>query len=321
MASQNWIRSDNFIDNSTNDNYKLANEIFNEFDSRLMNSKEDIDILEYYNFFNPFNEAYERSYSLVSNLTSSSPGNTLAVKQLIERLRGIEIQKWDIAIQTIYTRESSNYKSILPHFRHPFQNGSIIKRVDSLKNLIIALEGDAKLSDIRLEVEEFYSLLNIAIQKQELQFLEIDTAVNDLEKKRLEASEAVMYVYGKLISKYYKNLRLIDAYFPIDLLQKVMQDLFMATLKNEKEKYLFKRTLDTDTDVLQIKITGENNVIGYFTNGLTEQLEKDGLFVSFPPNTINKYPLSEMGYSSERHHFYIVQKGRGTSIVTIKICS
>ena len=321
MSNQNWLRSDNFIDNSTNDNYKLANEIFNEFDSRLMNSKEDIDILEYYNFFNPFMEAYDKSYVLVSSLNSSSPGNTLLVKQLIERLRSSEIQKWDIAIQTIYIRESSNYKSILPHFRHPFQAGSINNRLESLHNLMIALEGDVKLAGLRLDVVEFYSILNMAVQKQELQFLEIDTAVIDLEKKRLEASEGMMYVYGKLISKYYKNLRLIDAYFPLDLLQRVMQDLFMATLKNEKEKYLFKRTLDPDADVLQVKIIGENSVIGYFTNGITDQLEENGLFVTFPPNTVNKYSLSEMGYSSERHHFYIVQKGSGTSIVTIKICS
>ncbi len=170
MASENWIRSDNFIDNSTDDNYKLAFEIFNEFDSRLMNSKEDADILEYYNFFNPFKEAYDESYVLLNHLNSTSPSNTLNIKQLIERLRGIEIQKWDVAIQTIYTRESANYKSILPHFRHPFQNGAINKRVDSLKNLIIAMEGDIKLSEIRLEVEEFYSSLILAIESKNYNF-------------------------------------------------------------------------------------------------------------------------------------------------------
>ena len=317
MATTTWIRSDNFIDNCTDENYTLAFEIFNEIDARLRNSIDDTDILEYYNFFKPFKEAYEDKFLLWKSLNSSSAGNTFAVKQKIERLRGIEIQKWDVAIQGTYTRDTSTYMSLLPHFRQPFQNGAIELRITSLENLIIAMGDDVKLAAIKLEVEDFLSSLKLAKKKQESQFFQIDLATIDLEQKRLAAAEGIMYVYGKLISKFYKNLRSIDAYFPIHLIQRVMQDLFMATLNNLKVRYICKRSLDIENDTFKVKVIGENNVIGYFTNGLTNQLEADALFVRFPPNSVNDYHLPDLGYSSKRHHFYIVQEGTGTSIVTI----
>jgi len=320
MTTQGWIRSDNFIDNCTNENYVLAKEIFNYFDSRLLGGIEDADILEFYNFFKPINDDYNNAYNLWSSLNSSSPSNTAGVKQQVESLRGTEIQKWDVSIQSIYPRNTSMYKTLLPHFRKPFQNGAIESRISALKNLIVAIGGDVKLTVVKEAVENFLASLTIAIENQENQFIQIDFAANDLEAKRLAAAEGMMYVYGKLISKFYTNLRFIDHYFPIELLQRVMQDLFMATLKNEKVRFLFKRTLDLEKNTLQVKHLGENTVIGYFTNGLTDKLEEGGLFVSFPPNSLNIYQLADMGYSLQMHHFHILQQGIGTAVVTVQIC-
>ena len=320
MNTQDWIRSDNFIDNCTDENYALAKEIYNYFDTRLLGGINDPDILEYYNFFKPFNDDYNNAYKLWSSLNSSSPANTVGVKQQTERLRGTDIQKWDVAIQAIYPRDTSMYKTLLPHFRKPFQNGSIESKISALKNLIEAIGDDVKLATVKLDVENFLSSLTLAIENQENQFIQIEFATNNLEAKRLAAAEGMMYVYGKLISKFYKNLRMIDYYFPIELLQRVMQDLFMATLKNDKVRVLFKRTLDIDNNTLQVKHLGENTVIGYFTNGLTNKLEERGLFVSFPPNSLNVYQLADMGYSSQMHHFHIVQQGIGTAVVTVQIC-
>ena len=318
MAMQTWIRSENFVDTSTIDNHLLAFDIFDEFATNLFGGIIDSDILEYYNFFLPYKTKYIDSFNVWNSLNSSSPSNTLGVKLLVVQLRGIEIQKWDIAIQGFYPRETSMYVKLFPHFRKDFQNGAVELRVKEVRNLILAIGDDVDLALIKTDVQTFLDLLTAAMTKQESQFTKITTSSVNLEEARIDAADAMMYVYGKLVSKFYKNLKGIETYFPINLLQRIIQELFVATLKNNKIRFLFKRKIDIETITIQVKNVGKNGVIGYFTNGLTNILAAGDLFVTFAPNSQATYNPADMGYTDEKRFFHIVKKGVGTQVVSLK---
>jgi|GEM_PF-980279 len=319
MATQTWIRSENFIDKSTEDNCLLARDIFNEITVSLLAGIADADILEYYEFFLPYNTDYRSSFLKWSVLISGSPGNTLGVKQLVEQLRGTEIQKWDVAVQHFYSRDTSTYLKLFPKFRKPYQNGAVEIRKKTVETLISAIGDDANLVSLKSDVQTFFDLLTAAIDKQEGQFKAIVTATTELEEARFAAAEASMYVYGKLVSKYYKTLKVIENYFPVDMLQRIMQELFVATLKNNKARFMFKRKMNIEIDTIQVKTVGKNSVIGFFNNGLTSVLGPDDWFVSFPPNSLANYNPADMGYTDEKRYFHIAKKGVGTQVVSLKL--
>ena len=234
------------------------------------------------------------------------------------RLRGTEIRKWDVDIQAFYPRETPTYRLLLPDFRKPFQNGSIEDRVKAVRNLVSAIGTDASLAAVKTDVQTFLGLLTTAMDKQGGLFTSIETATTDLETARLAAAEGMMYVYGKFVSKYYKDLKLMESYFPVDLLQRIMQVFFVATLKNNKVRFLFKRKMDIETDLLQIRSVGKNAVVGFFNNGLTTLLADGDLFVLIPPNSQDNYNPALMGYTDDKRHFHLVKKGVGTNFVTVK---
>lgn len=319
MATQSWIRSENFIDTATEESHVVAKEIFDQFEVNLRSGIADPDLLEYYTYYKPFNDKYGKAYQTLDFLNSSGPANTLDIKIKVAQLRGTEIKRWDVLIQSLYERGTVMYTKLLPNYRKPFQQGGIEERTKAIKNLIAAMGNDVSLASIKTEVETFYNLWCEAIKTQDTHFAKIDLAIIDLEKERINAADAMMYVYGKLVSKYYKNLVMVELYFPVDLLQRLTQEAFVATLKNNKVRGLFKRKLDVIKNTLVIKVLGKSAVIGYFTNGLTDKLAEGNLFMTFLPDTMGNYDIAQMGYTDAKRYFYVMRKGTGKTVVDVKI--
>ena len=319
MATQSWIRSENFIDTATEESYITAKEIFTQFEANLKSGIEDSDLLEYYTYFEPINDKYNVAYLALSALNSSSPANTFDVNKKVAQLRGTEIRHWDVAIQKIYERGTVNYTSLLPKFRKPFQQGAIEERKNAIVVLLAAIGDDANLASLKIDIQTFLNLWKGSLEKQDNQFTKIGLAIEDLEKERLNVADAMMYIYGKLVSKYYKNLVMVELYFPVDLLQRLTQEAFVATLKNNKVRGLFKRKLDIVKNLLVIKVIGKSAVIGYFTNGLTDKLADGALFMTFLPDTLGNYDITKMGYTDEKRYFYILRKASGKTVVDVRI--
>ncbi len=319
MATQSWIRSENFIDTATEESYIIAKEIYDQFEVNLLSGIADPDLLEYYTYYKPINDKYGEAYQTLASLNSSGPGNTLDIKIKVAQLRGTEIKRWDVQIQSLYERGSVMYTSLLPKFRKPFQQGSIEKRTKAIENLIAAMGDDVSLASIKTDVQTFFDLWQDAIKTQNTHFAKIDLAIIDLEAERINAADAMMYVYGKLVSKFYKNLVMVELYFPVDLLQRMTQEAFVATLKNNKVRSLFKRKLDVIKNSLVIKVVGKSAAIGYFTNGLTDKLLEGDLFMTFLPDTVGNYDIAKMGYTDKKRYFYIMRKETGKTVVDVKI--
>ena len=317
----NWPKTDNFIKTAANRNYIGAKGIFSSFDERLFNGKDDADVLTYYDEFNPYFLTFSGYYSVWDSLRSSSPGNTLGVVQLIELLSGTKIKAWDIAIQVIYNNTTPQYKSLLPHHRTPFQSGQVDQRVSSLKNLLIAIGTDASLSTIKTNISLFLTQLNAAIALQHNQLIGINKAIVNLEASIDKAADIAFGIFGKFITKFAATPKLIDAYFPVNLLQNVVQLVFTATLTNQTPKEEFKRKLDISKQKIRGTNIGTETVNGYFTNGLTNLPEVGARMISMPPNSVDEYTLVEAGYTDLKRHFYVVNTGTTDATIIIEIFS
>ncbi len=315
----NWSRTDNFIKIAVTKSYIGAKDIFTSFDERLLNGKDDAEVLTYYNDFNPYFLTFKSCYSIWDSLRSSNPGNTLGLLQLLEILAGTKIKAWDIALQNIYNNETTQYKSILPHHRTPFQSGQVNKRVTALENLIIALGTDASLATLKTSVSAFLTQLNAAIALQHNQLIGINKAIVNLEAAIDKAADIAFGIFGKFITKFAATPKLIDAYFPVDLLQNVIQQIFTATLVNQTPKEEFKRKFDITKYKIRGTNVGNETVNGYFTNGLTNLPEVGARMITMPSNSVDEYSLVEAGYTDLKRHFYIVNTGTTDASVIIEI--
>jgi len=318
-SNVNWPRTDNFIKNAAQKTYIGAKGIYTSFEERLFNGKTDPDVLSYYNEFDPYFNTFSSCYTVWDSLRSSNPGNTLGVAQLLDLLSGTKIKSWDIAIQVVYNNTTTQYKSLLPHHRTPFQTGQINQRVTALTNLITAMGTDASLAAIKTSVSAFLTQLNAAITLQHSQLLGINTAITNLEAAIGTAADIAFGIFGKFVTKFASTPKLIDAFFPVNLLQNLTQLTFTSTLTNNTPKEEFKRKLDITKFQLRITLVGAETVNGYFTNGITNLPEVGAKVITIPPNSVKEYMLVDAGYTDEKRHFYVVKTGTTDVSIVIDI--
>ncbi len=264
-----WPRAENFILYLTDGNYFKAKAIFGRHDSMLEAGVADKDINTIFTFFHPFYVSYDNIYQTWSALRSSNSGNTKAVVNLVEELSGIQIRKWDVAIQGVFDLNSIEYKKILPNRRKPFQNGSVSNRVIELGNLSVALGKISALDPVAKQVAAFLDDMKSAIKVQKTQMTQIDSIAVALEVARVDAAEAMFKDYGSCIAKFYKTPVAIETYFPVALLTSKSQATFTITLEDTLPELLFKRKLDAKKKLSVINY-GEKPIQLYFTNGLNK---------------------------------------------------
>ena len=314
-----WPRSVNFFFTPIQNSYVGANTIINFTDLRLFLGKADPAILNLYNDYHPLVVTFNAKYSVWSSLRSSNPGNTLGVVQELDLLSSTYIKDWDILVQGFYKNTSPRYKVLLPHKRSPFQTGTIENRVLALNNLVIAIGADANLAALKVTVSTFIADLNLAISKQSGQVGTIDTAITDLDAAAFAAAEGLFLVYGGLITKFYKTPIIIDTFYKVDMLHKVVQTMYTAILKTLKPKKLSSRKLNALLQLLKCTNLGEAIVRIYFTNGLIKVPLAGMLYIDLLPNVVTDVPLAAAGYTAINHCLFIANMGTGTQTVTVQI--
>ena len=281
-------------------------------DAILLNLKAgntDPDIMLMYNSYNPYCLAFDNCYGIWSSIRRSNPGNTLGIVQLLEQLSHNKIKSWDIAIQVIYENTTVEYKKLLPNHRYPFNSGKVSARILALTDLITAMGTDASLATVKTQVTSFALLLKNATILQQDQLNDIDTAITAMEAASNDASDEAFRIFGCLIIKYYKTPKLIDAFFPVAMLQNVSQSTFTTMLKTKKPKKVFKRKLDIVKNSLRFTNTGTETAHAYFTNGLTDLPSADTLVFVIQPNTIIDCNPAFAGYTDDKRHLHIVNTG------------
>ena len=316
----NWNRSDNFFEPAVNKSYFGAKSIFDAFDLNLKTGGvTDPEILGFYNDFHPFCVAYDNIYGTWSSLRSTRMGKTLGVVQLVDLLSSVKAKNWDVAVQNIYPNTSTEYKTLFPHHRSDFQNGSIDSRLQAVNNLLLAIGADASLAAVKTDATSFALSLKNAIEGQHSQINTINNTLQQLDAARSAASGEAWGTYGQFVTKFKHSPKQMDVYFPVNLLQSVSQSSYTATLAGNKIKKLFRRKLDTTKQTLKYFSVGTEVVHAYFTNGLTNTPAAGTQVFAIQPNTMGECNPTEMGYTDVNRYLHIVNTGTETMEIEIDI--
>ncbi len=319
MPTGNWPHSKNFFIPIVNRSKIGAKSIFDLFELLLHSGISDSKILEMYDFFHPLLLNFDAAHLGWSSQRSSSMANTQGVMEIIEQMATTKIRFWDNLVQIIYPIETTRYVSLFPHRRGPFQGGSVASRESALANFIEAIGDDTALATLKTDVVALQTTLNVAKAKQKNQMQSIELTLENLAKATLEAAEGMYYVHGNLQVKFYKNPTLMDIYFPIEKMEITTQTEFSFTLTNQTIRKALKHKFDITTQKIHGCNVGSGRVKMYFTNGLTNEIGNDDLYVIMLPNSIEDYEIEKMGYTDIKRTLYIVNLDSITQNVELSI--
>ncbi len=315
----NWTRSDDFFNIITDGNYILSKRIFDSYDAKIHAGITDPDILTLYTNNHPYCIAYDTAYGVWDSLKSSNKGTTHCVVQLTNLLMSTKAKAWDTAVQQIYPQGTSNYISIFPNHRTPFQTGTILSRIIAMQNLVTAIGSDLTLAAVKTSLQTFLTQFTTARTQQENQIIAIDKSINALEIARKNAGSFMLFGYATLLAKYFLTPKSIDIFFPIEYLTNTKQSIYIRTLTNQTPDFLFKHKFDIEKQTIEVINSGDNVYRIYFTNGLTDKLTAGELFIDVQPHTSNSYNPALMNYADGRRHCYVLNMSTGTANVEVDI--
>ena len=314
-----WSHSINFFKTAVDKSNVGAKTIFDSFDRKLKVGETDPDISGYYTTFHPICLAYDNSYSVLDSLRSSKSGKTLGVVQLIDQLSSTNAREWDVAVQGVYNSKTPKYQGLFPNHRIPFQTGKVDARARAVKNLMTEMGTDAGLATIKTKVSTFLDLLTAAMVLQKNQLINIDLAITAIDVARDAASVAAFGIYGGFVTKFSANPKLMEDYFPIDLLQSISQSSYTGKLIFQVPKRLLHRKLDSTKQSLKYSYVGTNVAHAYFTNSLNKTPAPGTVVFIIQPNTMGECTPEEMGYTDDKRYLHIVNTGVEPANIVIDI--
>jgi len=125
----------------------------------------ELDIL-YQRLF-PVFTAYKTNYALWIAAVARRKRRTQEVADKLKELSSTLIEDWDIRIQLHYRRSTASYKELMSGRRKSYQRGSIDRRIAQLEAFAELLSEFPVLSDIKQEVDDFYTTLDGWRKEQE----------------------------------------------------------------------------------------------------------------------------------------------------------
>lgn len=257
-----WYYLVNVFLNSTKKNYFKAFTLSVFHDAALLGASSDAYFMGLYNVYHPLHLDYVTKYNLWKMKSTTAKSKTNILYQLIRELSSTKIDDWDIAVQNIYKRKTTQYNALFSNGRKPFQSGKIADRSSAVKNLSDMMDGDAALATIKADVEAFHVLLRNAIKDQKSAISERNIAKNDVEDARIIICEEMYANLGALIYKYKKTPEKAGDYFDINTLRITIQTHYTKLVKPLKIYKICKHTFKAD-DKINIYNNGLTDLIFY----------------------------------------------------------
>ncbi len=320
MADYIWNRTVNFFIHPIQQSYVGGKKIIDYTEQALLAGIADPAILTLHTFFHTLWAQHDLDYAAWTVLKSANPGKTLGVMQLIDELTSTNIRKWDKKIQDVYDIDTTEYKTLMPKHRIPFQTGTVASRVLAINTLITAIGSDASLATVKASIVTFVTLLNTAIGKQSGQLNNIDSAIIALDASSLAAAQGMFFVYASLLAKFYLTPTNVDAYFDIPELHNTLQMVFNATLKiMNKERAICRRKMDTTKYSVKFTHVGTGMVNVYYTNGIAKKPGVGTIITTLQPDSSATYTFDALGYTDLKTFLYLVNTTGSKAQVKIEI--
>jgi len=220
MATRKWHYSENQFNNCSKSNFKRMDIISSDHDSNLNSYPDDPAIVDLFNYFHPYRLTYRSAYSFWTSSRALNEGATLLFENLIRELSGTKIEDWDIQIQTIYKRDTPQYKALLNNYRVPFQSGPYNTRINELFALINNIGTDASLAAVKTDIVAFTDEIVAARDMQQGKESNLKTASFELELERERCAKAMYYTLATLMLKYIDNPVQIEAFYDLEEIRK-----------------------------------------------------------------------------------------------------
>lgn len=193
------------------------------FDKLAGRAPGDPVIANLYQFGKPFYDAFVKLYGKSVNDDATYRMHTQLTQELLVKLRSTLVRRWDVQIQTVFDNVTPEYRSLMPNGRKPFQVGAYDLRISHVKVLATGLERYPALDTLRAEVEAFHAQLLATRSKQ--QGVEFLGQVNskEIENARVALAQAMHYIMGGLLQRFYLDLRKVETFYELKYLRKKME--------------------------------------------------------------------------------------------------
>jgi len=289
---QIWRPLINFIDTATEGNFSKSGIVSEFHDSALFAHKSIPIILTMYNTYHPIHLNMMEKLGNWKTQGGIKQGESLSLSQLFIMLRSTKIKLWDISIQNVYTNTSSDYKTLLPNHRIPFQTGKQFDKITEVKSLSQRIGTNTLLVDTKDDIDLFYTQLKDAYDLQKGGISSTSDFSQQMEVARLAMCVAQFSNYGELIHQYASDTSKLVPYFDIANLHKSPQVLFTHTLKALQDYCLFKHTFGKDDEVA---ITNPNAFPLKFFKAALKTNKIDETFYVAPPEAKSIIKAAEIG--------------------------
>jgi hypothetical protein len=230
MAKEWSFLSNPFL-HATENSYIKAMQISTFHDTALANVSTDPFFGPIYTAYHPLHLAYRTAYDAWVSQGHTQLSETLGLEQLLSLLLSSKIDQWDIAIQNVYNKKTTQYMALLPHHRVPFQNGKQEERIEAVKSLSTNLTGIAALASVKTDVDNFYNQLNTAHATQKTGKTSKTIHSTSLETSRINICNSQYATLGLLINHFSTVPDNIAAYFDLTTIRSNTQVHFTGHLK------------------------------------------------------------------------------------------
>ena len=237
MTLDLWFYLGNPFDNVTKNSFTLMNLMATDHHDKLYGKAQtDQQIADIYNNFVSAYDNFKNLFVETVELSGKYQAQTQIVEEKLAELSAKKIRRWDIAIQQFFEDDSPEYKSLLPDFRVPFQNGAYEERIKEVKALWRKLSQFSQLANVEADVKQFaIELETLRTRQQGFEQAERELSQN-LELARIELSAQMMIVLCRLKIMYIYDLKKVETFYDLQYLRRPTPETEEEKLKKAADK-------------------------------------------------------------------------------------
>jgi hypothetical protein len=195
-------------------------------------------------------EAYDDAYTAWQSQQGTQKGQTKSLSDLLDSLRGNEIETWDLAIQQVYRQETPQYISLLPHHRAPFQSGRQQDRIAAVAALSLTLEKYPALQTLKVQIDAFYDSLVQANKSQKGSKSTKTGSSTEVETDRLALAAVLYGVLGLLMNHYKAKPDMLGSLFLLEVLRNKEQTEFHHDIAAGETRLALTHTFEEEDTLL-----------------------------------------------------------------------
>lgn len=311
-----WIYLNNPFEIATRNSKAKMLYLANDHASRLEAAKDDPDILALYTPFLASTVAYRSLMAQWTSNKSQGKGKTNDWGDHLDEMAKVWIYEWEGKVFSVYPKHTPEAMAIFPNNKAPLITGRYDERILALEALVLTLANYPALAALKDEIGGKLEAVKAVRQQQKEQFGKIGLLRSKVEDHRKALADLLDDNLCALKIKYRKNLDMLDNFFDLGLLRKIVSDsdaFFQYAGAVEAGKTLMlplpeKLAVSANSACTFTNQSGQADLHFFFAaNGLATDAPAK---VAAAPNESLEGTAAEAGWAPDTH--YLIVKNLGT---------